>query len=299
MIHFAVRGVLLDIEGTTSSISFVYDIMFPFVRRELDHYLEQHWGEPDLTRACNRIAQDAGHESLEAWAKLYRDTVDVAEKVPDPNGRNGPSGASHHWGQTPFPKTQELASRGIAAEQSPAERAGFSSLAFEQKLITTEVIRLMDGDVKATGLKQLQGLVWEHGFSCGELRAHVYEDVPPALERWRSAGIAIRIYSSGSVHAQKLFFGHTTSGNLLPYFSGHDDTTIGAKKEAESYRRIASAFGCPTCELLFLSDIAAELDAAREAGLLTALVIRDTGERCDEAKTSHPVVRSFDQIKLL
>src|SRR6185503_17896265 len=108
----------------------------------------------------------------------------------------------------------------LAAEESSAAC---------QKLVKTEVLRLMDGDVKATGLKQLQGLIWEAGFQSGEMKAHVYDDVPPALTAWNKAGLDVRIYSSGSVQAQKLFFGHTIVGNVLPLLRGHYDTTTGPK----------------------------------------------------------------------
>ena len=100
--------------------------------------------------------------------------------------------------------------------------------------------KLMDQDAKTTGLKQLQGLIWQAGFESGELRAHVYDDVPPALAAWNGAGKDVRIYSSGSVQAQKLFFRHTIAGNLLDQFRGHYDTTTGPKKEADSYRKIAA-----------------------------------------------------------
>ena len=142
------------------------------------------------------------------------------------------------------------------------------------EVVCKEVMRLMDADVKATGLKQLQGLIWKSGFESGELKAHVYDDVPPALAAWNAAGKDMRIYSSGSVQAQKLFFGHTIAGDLLPHFRGHYDTTTGPKKEAASYQKIAAEFGLPPSEILFLSDVVAELDAARAAGMQTALVVR-------------------------
>src|SRR5262245_45290439 len=139
------------------------------------------------------------------------------------------------------------------------------------EIVCKEVTRLMDTDAKTTGLKQLQGLIWQSGFESGELKAHVYEDVPPALTAWQAAGKDVRIYSSGSVQAQKLFFGHTVAGNLLPYFRGHYDTTTGPKKEAESYCKIGADFSFPTGEIRFLSDVVAELDAARAAGMQTGL----------------------------
>ena len=239
------RGILLDIEGTTSSVSFVYDVMFPFVRRELQQYLQSHWDDPALQLACDQIAQDAGHVSRDEWAAA--------------------AGARDHAGQ--------------------------------QSLIATEVTRLMDGDVKATGLKQLQGLIREDGFRSGELRAHVYDDLPPALQAWRARGIDVRIYSSGSVPAQKLFFGHTIAGDLLPLLSGHYDTTTGPKKEARSYQQIAAAFGMLPAEILFVSDVVAELDAARTAGMQTALALR-AGNAAATAGHGHREIRSFAEIEL-
>src|SRR5688500_12165433 len=244
---FTVRGVLLDIEGTTSSISFVYDVMFPFIRRELDVFLKDHWGQPQLMAAADQIAQDAGHENL----------------------------------------------RAMCDEQSA--RDDWQA----QEVIRHEVTALMDKDAKTTGLKALQGLIWQAGFECGELLAHVYDDVPPALAAWNAAGKDVRIYSSGSVQAQKLFFGHTVAGNLLGQLRGHYDTTTGPKKEAQSYHQIAADIGLPPGELLFLSDIVAELDAARTAGMQTALVVRP-GNAKGQAGTGqgHLEISSFDEIEL-
>ena len=123
----------------------------------------------------------------------------------------------------------------------------------------------MDGDVKATGLKQLQGLIWRAGFESGEMQAHVYDDVPPALAAWDAAGIDIRVYSSGSIAAQKLFFAHTIAGDLLARFRGHYDTTTGPKKEAESYRLIAEDMGRSPETILFLSDVVARQQAQQVA----------------------------------
>lgn len=249
MISFSGQGILLDIEGTTSSVSFVYDVMFPYVRKHLTFEVLTNWQEPEYVAAFGAIAKDAGHESLDTWLL-----------------------------------TQQL-TRANALRGS--------------NLICQEVIRQMDGDVKATGLKQLQGLIWKSGFESGELKSHVYADVPPALAAWNAAGKDVRIYSSGSVQAQKLFFGHTIAGDLLPQFRGHYDTTTGSKKEAESYRQIAGAFGLPPAAILFLSDIVAELDAARAAGLATALVVRP-GNATGQVSTgeAHAQIADFSQIEL-
>ena len=241
---FSGRGILLDIEGTTSSVSFVYDVMFPFVRRELDEYLRVNWGAPTLNEVCDLIAKDAGYESFDVW-----------------------------WGN----------------EGEEGKR---------QQLIREQVLRLMDGDVKATGLKALQGLIWRSGFESGEMRAHVYDDVLPAIQAWNNAGCDIRIYSSGSIAAQKLFFGHTVVGNMLHLFQGHYDTTTGPKKEVESYCAIAKNFGLPPTEILFLSDVLAELKAARAAGLQTCLCKR-LGNAEVVAGHDQPEITTFDQIELL
>lgn len=248
MITFGGRGILLDVEGTTSSIRFVYDVMFPFVRRELDTFLAAHWGQAELGAACDRIARDAGHTDLAAWRASAR----------------------------------------VSPEDEEAARY----------LVRGEVLRLMDGDVKATGLKQVQGLIWQSGFAGGELKAHVYDEVPAALRDWNARGVDVRIYSSGSIHAQTLFFGHTIAGNLLPLLKGHYDTTTGPKQQADSYRRIAAAFGLPPADILFLSDVMAELEAARTAGLATALVLRP-GNAPVPAGHGHAEITSFADIAVM
>ncbi len=235
--------ILLDIEGTTSSVSFVYDVMFPFVLRELDNYLECSWNSPELAPVLDQIAQDAGSESFLAW------TSDLSD------------------------------------ESARRER------------VAAEVRRLMADDVKATGLKQLQGMIWKDGFERGELVGQVYRDVPEALEAWTSAGLRVYIYSSGSIAAQKLFFGHSEAGNLLKYFSGHFDTTTGPKKVAQSYITIAAAVGEASEKVLFISDITAELDAAREAGMDTRLSIRPGNKPVEEGHGHEPIA-SFSQVSL-
>lgn len=148
---------------------------------------------------------------------------------------------------------------------------------------------LMDRDRKSTGLKSLQGKIWEDGYRSGELRSVVYDDVPPALKRWKPA-----IFSSGSVLAQKLLFEHTQAGDLTPLLRGYFDTTIGAKKDAESYRRIAKELRVEPSSLLFLSDIRAELDAAAAAGAQTGLCVRPGNAPAEPGP--HRVVRNFDEL---
>ena len=240
--NFDGKAILLDIEGTTSSVSFVYDVMFPQVRRELHGFLESEWDNMDVQLACDQIARDAGHAGVEAWC--------------------GPNSMD------------------------------------QRENVENEVIRLMDGDEKATGLKQLQGLIWRRAFESGEMLAHVFPDVPDQLQVWRSAGIDIRIYSSGSIQAQKLFFGHSEAGNLLPLFTGHYDTTIGSKRESTSYAKIAADWGRSPQDVLFLSDVLAELDAASSAAFHTGLCVRPGNAEVSEPH-QHEVVESFRQINVL
>ncbi|MFO0913204.1 MAG: acireductone synthase [Pirellulales bacterium] len=243
MISFGGRCLLLDIEGTTSSVSFVYDKMFPEVRRRLSGFLADGWEDPEVQETCALIARDIGFESSAAWL-----------------GTLGPTEA--------------------------------------QQCVASEVIRQMDQDLKATGLKALQGLIWRDSFERGELRAHLYEDVLPAIRSWVAAGRQVDIYSSGSVAAQRLFFGHTIHGDLLPMLSYHFDTTIGSKRESDSYRRIASQLGWAPAEILFASDVVAELDAARVAGLQTVLCQRP-GNAAVPLDHQHAQITSFAQIELI
>ncbi|MGF1581134.1 MAG: acireductone synthase [Gemmataceae bacterium] len=240
MILFSGKGILLDIEGTTSSVSYVFDVLFPYAREHVTEFLSQQWDAPETQAACEQIAKDAGAPSLPEW---------VGESFP----------------------TEARAK------------------------VVAEVHRLMDGDVKATGLKELQGLIWKDGFLGGQLRSHVFDDVPDRLKTWNEKGLDVRIYSSGSITAQKLFFGHTEHGDLLSCFQGHYDTTTGPKKEAASYTKIAQAMDLPPNEILFCSDIVAELDAAKEAGFQTVLLLRPENKPVEEGH-GHRSVESFEEI---
>ncbi len=242
MIAFAGRAILLDVEGTTSSIRFVNEVLFNYARQNLESYLRSHWDTDELAAAREQIARDAGAESFASWS-----------------------------------------------QGEPRQQA--------RERVLIEMVRQMDRDAKLTGLKQLQGLIWREGFTAGKLRAHVYEDVVAALRRWKEAGLDVRIYSSGSVLAQRLFFAHTDAGDLSAYFHGNFDTTSGHKREAASYLKIAAEMGTPPERILFLSDIVAELDAARAAGLQTALVIRPDNPRAAEGH-GHPVIAEFGEVEI-
>ena len=133
---------------------------------------------------------------------------------------------------------------------------------------------LTEQDRKATGLKAVQGLIWDEGFASGELRPPLFSDVKPALKRWQAAGCHLAIYSSGSEHAQRQFFAHTSEGDLGALFAGYFDTTVGGKREAASYLAIASKLALAPELVCFFSDIVAELESARQAGMQAVLVNR-------------------------
>lgn len=153
---------------------------------------------------------------------------------------------------------------------------------------------LMDRDRKSPELKRLQGWIWERGYDAGELHGEVFPDVPPALARWRAAGIDLAIYSSGSVLAQRLLFGRTRHGDLTPLFAGFFDTRVGAKTDSESYRTIAAALHHAPADVLFVSDVVAELYAARGAGMAVTLCVRPGN--LAQPETDAPKVHDFDEL---
>lgn len=233
-----VRGVLLDVEGTTTAISFVYEVLFPYAAARLDVTCAERAAEPAVAAALARLREEHA-------AELAASSGHAASPPPFGNG-------------------------------APYARY------------------LMAQDRKSTGLKALQGLIWDEGYRRGELRGHVFEDVPPALAAWRAAGLELRVFSSGSVRAQRLLFGHSDHGDLIPCFAGFHDTETGPKLEPRSYRAIAEAFGLPPAALLFLSDTVAELDAAAAAGFRTGRLDRP-GNRPQPA-SAHPTYTSFAEL---
>ncbi len=152
----------------------------------------------------------------------------------------------------------------------------------------------MDADVKATPLKALQGILWRDGYANGTLHGELYPDVPPSLRRWAAAGLRLCIYSSGSVEAQRLLFGHSVTGDLTPLFTGFFDTRVGAKREAASYATIVQGLFLPAGEVLFLSDVEAELDAAAAAGLRTCQLVRAADGTV--ASHRHPTAADFVSV---
>ncbi len=191
-----VRAILTDIEGTTSSIAFVTEVLFPYARARIADYVALH---PETVAG---VPGDDPVATLLAW---------------------------------------------------------------------------MDTDAKETPLKALQGLIWAEGYADGTLQGHVYPDAVAALLRWHAAGLALYVFSSGSVAAQKLIFGHSVAGDLTPLFSGYFDTTTGPKRDAASYTAIAVAVGLPAPTFLFLSDTPAEIAAARGAGMSALHIDRSGG----------------------
>jgi enolase-phosphatase E1 len=231
-----IHGILLDIEGTTTPISFVYDILFPFARAELAGYLRINGSLPVVREILGQIKRDHGADS-EA-------------------GHNPPA-----WDEPPLKYIQWL----------------------------------MEHDRKLTGLKALQGLIWEDGYRSGRLRGQVFSDVVPALQRWNKRNLDVRIFSSGSELAQRLLFENSEQGDLTALLRGYFDTSIGAKSDPQSFGQISKAFGLLPQQILFLSDVTAELDAAREAGFATLLCIRP-GNR-PQAEHAHQTISSFDEIQ--
>ena len=221
------RCILTDIEGTTSSISFVHEVLFPYARTRMRRFVETEGEREDVRALLSEARREAG----------LADGVDIV-------------GVLLSW---------------------------------------------IDEDRKVTPLKGLQGLIWEHGYQSGELKGHIYEDAVTGLKQWHEQGLGLFVYSSGSVYAQKLLFGHTEAGDLTPLFSGYFDTKVGPKRAPSSYVAICEAIGCKPNDVLFLSDVGAELDAAKEAGMETLQLVREESiTRAD----GHPQVVSFDEITI-
>lgn len=209
------KFILTDVEGTTTSISFVHQTLFPFAKKRLKDFVKKHAGNKDIQEIMA--------------------TTNVEELL--------------HW---------------------------------------------IDIDKKEPVLKTLQGYIWDEGYKSGDLKGHVYPDVLPALKKWKENALDIGVYSSGSVKAQQLIFEYSIDGNLRPYFSHHFDTAVGHKREMMSYSKIAKELKLAPHDILFLSDIKEELDAARNAGMKTIQLARQD----DVIIGDHQVVRSFSEINI-
>ncbi len=224
-----IKAIITDIEGTTSSLSFVKEVLFPYARAHLAEFVRHHATNKDVKASLDEVRQ--------------------------------------------------LINQPLATEHC-----------------IEQLISWLDSDQKVTPLKALQGLIWEAGYQQGDFEGHIYADAAENLKTWHSQGLALYVYSSGSVHAQKLLFAHTDFGDLTPLFSGYFDTRIGGKQQPDSYQHIVEHIGLPAEQLLFLSDITAELNAAQLAGMATIQLVRE-GE-LDERAT-HKQVTNFDEINLI
>lgn len=225
-----IKAIVTDIEGTTSSISFVKDVLFPYARKHLPAFVRLHRQDDAVNKLLKEVRAEAAHPDL------------------DDEG------------------------------------------------IISQLIDWIDEDKKITPLKSLQGLIWLDGYRQGAFTGHIYTDAVEYLRQWHSQGYGLYIYSSGSVQAQKLLFGHSDAGDLTPLFSGYFDTHIGGKKETASYQRIADAIGLQANEILFLSDIREELDAASLAGLQTYWLVRD--QVAVDPNALHRQARDFSAIQI-
>jgi enolase-phosphatase E1 len=239
-----IRGILLDIEGTTTPIAFVHEVLFPYARSLVRDYLIENLNSSEV---------------LTDVAGFYEEqSRDIENHSGPPNLPGGPHDV-------------------------------------HLDSIVSYVHWLIDRDSKSTALKSLQGKIWKQGYDNGALKSQVFEDVAPALERWRRAGLKIGIFSSGSKLAQKLLFAHTEVGDLTGFIDYYFDTTLGPKTRVQSYLDIASTLSIPPNEVLFISDTTAELDAALIAGMNTLLSDRP-GNAPPSPNQSHHVIRSFDEV---
>lgn len=215
-----IKYILTDIEGTTTSISFVYDVLFPYFKKHIF----------DL--------------------KLLKHNKEVKEA---------------------FSEVKKI----VLTEE------GMELKSDDQ--IIEKLLEWSNADRKITPLKTLQGILWKEGYERGVLKGHVYEDVPSFLQKVQKTGIKCAVFSSGSVAAQKLIFGYSIFGDLTPFFEAYFDTTTGSKREAQTYLNISKALACLPEEILFLSDIFQELEAAKSVGLKTIQILRKGTEKAWES----------------
>ncbi len=222
-----VKAIITDIEGTTGSIDFVHQVLFPYAKEHLPEFIRQNAGKPEVVEQLDAARQEMGEADADVDA------------------------------------------------------------------VIAQLLKWIAEDKKITPLKALQGLVWEAGYSAGDYTGHVYPDAHESLKQWKEQ-VRLYIYSSGSVYAQKLLFGYSDFGDLTSWFEGYFDTQVGGKREQASYQNIQSQIGLPAEQLLFLSDVVEELDAAKAAGFQTVQLVRSEGMVTGD----HPHVASFSQIEI-
>lgn len=238
-----IKAILLDIEGTTSDILFVKNVLFPYARDNCENFLIEHFEEPEI-----QIIID--------------DLVELSQQ-----------------------RDQRL----IIRSENRAEFV---------RSIVENVHWQISEDRKTKELKNLQGKIWKVAFESGEIKGHVYEDVPRKLKEWTESGLKVYIYSSGSVEAQKLLFGHSEYGNLSEFLSGHFDTNVGHKQEAQSYKNIAEELKLSPTEIIFLTDIPKEVFAADNCGMKTTIVDRPNNPTFidSEIRNRFKIVNNFDEL---
>ncbi|MBZ4202886.1 MAG: acireductone synthase [Methylovulum sp.] len=223
-----IKAIVTDIEGTTSSLSFVKDVLFPYAYAQLPEFVRQH-----------------------------QHTAPVAELL-----------------------------HAVALE---------AKLPFAVDSLIKQLLTWSEEDQKVTALKALQGLIWEIGYQRGDFTGHIYQDAAEQLRAWHAQGLKLYVYSSGSVHAQKLLFAHTSYGDLTPLFTDYFDTQIGPKQAPESYQKITDSIGIPAEHCMFLSDIKEELDAAKQIGFNTICLCRD---QLSNTLTNHQRAKNFAECQL-
>lgn len=225
--------IVVDIEGTTSASGYIFDVMFPYSRQEMPH-----------------------------WVELHRDTELLAD-----------------------------------LKQQTAHMLSVEALTDAEFVRTMQ--QWIDEDRKASPLKTAQGLIWEEGFDSGLLESHVFDEVPGALRAWKQAGFALYVYSSGSVAAQISWFANAPQGSLSDVFSGNFDTVnAGSKREATSYEIIAQKVSAQPDRILFLSDVEAELIAAKAAGWHVVGVVREGEPEHERQDAEIAWINSFDQVHI-
>ena len=239
----AVRYLLLDVEGTTTPIAFVHEVLFPYARTHTRSYLLTNSDLPEVREDIASLRTEHAR--------------DLQQNLSPPELLDG-------------------------AREDRVDS------------IVSYIHGLIDRDRKSTGLKALQGKIWRAGYADGTLRATLYPDVWPAFERWRRAELRIAIFSSGSVEAQQLLFAHSDAGDATQFISQYFDTNAGPKTASESYGRIATALQVLPEEILFVSDVVAELDAAKAAGVQTLLCVRPGNK--PQPTGHHRAIHSFEEI---
>jgi enolase-phosphatase E1 len=248
---------LLDVEGTVAPLTLTTDQFFPYARRHFAEFLELHTAE-----------RAVGDDLLLLLEENLREREPGVPRI--------------------LP----------AEEKEAAAGSGFGAVSIGGAALRGRALDyllwLMDRDRKSTALKSLQGKIWKAGFESGELKGTLFDDVPDAFRRWAAKG-KVAIYSSGSVEAQKLLFGHSNFGDLRPLIAGYFDTRTGPKMESASYAAIAKAMGVKAGEAVFFSDAVNELDAAREAGMETRLVVREGNAVVEDAR-GHLILASLAAI---